>query len=213
MQAKAILKDSFYFISLKWLQLLLLVFPVGLVWYGCIHYAGLNLEGNQALLINLLLGVVFASLIEALVIIFTHRSTIGANASPLSVFLVSLRYWLPVMQLTLIKLVLIGIGLMMFIVPGIFLAVRFALAEQHMVLRSAGVLDALRTSYSITAPNFLVIFVVLGNLFLLHQLYEYSSTFAPEALHPLLFPLGMLIASFSTIAAYRIYSLITESSS
>lgn len=206
MQAKSLLKDTFYFISQKWLPLLLLIFPTSLVWYGCSHYVITVFEGNQALFVNLLVGVVFASLVEALVITYAHRLTTGADAGLTNIYSASLRYWLPVMQLSLIKLIIVGIGLMMFIVPGIFIAVRLALAEQHLVLRGAGIIESLRSSWTVTAPNFLVILIVMGNLFLLHLLYEYSSALAPDILDLVLFPLGILIASFSTIAAYRIYT-------
>lgn len=209
MHAKTLLTDTFYFISKKWLTLLLLIFPVSFIWYGCSHYVGVIFEESQAQLINLIVAVIFAAFVEVLVITYVHRLTTDADVRPVKIYSASVNYWLPMMQLSLFKLIVIGAGLMLFIIPGIFLAVRFSLAEQHLVLRGTNVIDALRASWTITAPNFLVIFVVLGNLLLLHLLYEYSSTFAPDILDVVLFPLGILIASFSTIAAYRIYALIS----
>lgn len=211
MHAKTILKSTFYFISQKWLQLLLLTFPISVLWYAASHYAGTLLAGNQALFVHLLIGVVFGSLIEIIVITYAHRLTVNADIRPAGIYLTSLTYWLPVMQLSLLKLILIGIGLMMFILPGIFIAVRLALAEQHLILRGAGVIESMRRSSALTAPNFLVVLIVLGNLFLLHLLFEYGSALLPDTLDIVLFPLGILIASFSTIAAYRIYTLIQTS--
>src|SRR5690606_8838689 len=212
MHAKTLLTDTFYFISQKWLALLLLVFPISIIWYGCAHYVGVIFEENQAQPINLILAIIFAAFVEVLVITYVHRLTANADVGPANIYSASLKYWLPMMQLSLFKLIVIGAGLMLFIIPGVFLAVRFSLAEQHLVLRGTNVIDALRASWTMTAPNFLVIFVVLGNLLLLHLLYEYSSTFAPDILDVVLFPLGILIASFSTIAAYRIYALISAPS-
>lgn len=212
MHAKTLLTDTFYFISKKWLTLLLLIFPVSFIWYGCSHYVVVIFEESQAQLINLIVAVIFAAFVEVLVITYVHRLTTDADVRPVKIYSASVNYWLPMMQLSLFKLIVIGAGLMLFIIPGIFLAVRFSLAEQHLVLRGTNVIDALRASWTITAPNFLVIFVVLGNFLLLHLLYEYSSTFAPDILDVVLFPLGILIASFSTIAAYRIYALISAPS-
>lgn len=208
MHAKTLLTDTFYFISKKWVALLLLILPVSLIWYGCSHYVGAVFEDRQAQLANLIVAVIFAAFVDVLVVTYVHRLTTGADARPVKIYSASVSYWLPMMQLSLFKLIVVGAGLMLFVIPGIFLAVRFSLAEQHLVLRGTNVIGALRTSWSITAPNFLVIFVVLGNLLLLHLLYEYSSTFAPDILDLVLFPLGILIASFSTVAAYRIYALI-----
>src|SRR5690606_9981035 len=120
-------------------------------------------------------------------IYYVHGITLQAQGlpdkrllRPTSLYKEALGLWLPMMQLALIKMIIIGLGLMLFVIPGIIIAVRLALAEQHLVLHRASVPEALRTSSALTAPDFFIILVTLGYLFLLHLGYEYVSSFAPE---------------------------------
>lgn len=208
MHAKSVLKDCYFFISKYWLQLFLLTLPVSLLWHACNFFVGLALDDMQELFAFLLLNVIMFSLVEIIVITYARRLSEGGNLSPGSIYFAAFHYWLPMMQLSLIKLLAVGLGLMLFIIPGVFIAIRLALAEQHMVLRGANLSDAFRTSINLTAPHFVLLLTVLGYLFLLHFFYQYLSAQASDALHIVLFPFGVLIASFSTIAAYRIYALL-----
>ena len=215
MNTQAILKSCFHFISRNWLQLLLLTLPLSLIWQTGSWLISTSLQDTQAVFGELLLGTVIFSLIEAIAIYYVHGITLQAQGlpsetllRPTALYKEALRLWLPMMQLAFIKMIVIGLGLMLFVVPGIIIAVRLALAEQHLVLRQASVFESLRMSSTLTAPDFFIILAALGYLFLLHLGYEYVSSFALEIMGVLLFPFGILIALFSTIAAYRIYTLL-----
>lgn len=207
MQAKAILKDTFHFISQKWLQLFMLILPIGLFWHAGSYWIGLELKDTQAMFAELLLSTIMFALVETIVITYAHGLSTGNNLRPTAIYFSALRYWLPMIQLALVKVIVVGLGLMMLIIPGVVIAVRLSLAEQHLVLRNASLIESLRSSATLTAPHFVLLLTVFGYLFLLHLTYEYATTLAPDFLSILLFPLGVLVASFSTLAAYRLYAL------
>jgi hypothetical protein len=213
MYAKAILKDCFYFISQKWLQILVLILPVSFCWYIGSHFIAGVLQEMQAMFAELLLGIVMFSLIEVIVIIYAHGLSNGANPGPGVIYAAAFRYWLPMIQLALIKAILVGAGLMMLIIPGIFIAVRLSLAEQNLILRGQGVLESLRSSSTMTAPHFGLILTVFGYLFLLQLSLKYLITLAPDFMDVVLFPAGVFITTVSTVAAYRIYVLTLSNNS
>jgi hypothetical protein len=215
MNTQAILHSCFRFIARKWLSLLLLTLPLSLVWQAGSWLIRTHLEENQTLAAELLLNAVVFSLIEIIAINYVHGATLTAQTAagnnhlkPSALYRGALLSWPAMIQLTMLKLIMIGIGLMLFIVPGIIIAVRLALAEQHLVLHRANVTDSLRASWKLTAPNFYIVLSILGILFLIHLGFEYLSTLAPQPIAMLLFPFGIVVALFSTVAAYRIYTLL-----
>jgi hypothetical protein len=221
MNTQAILHSCFRFIARKWLSLLLLTLPLTLVWQAGSWLIRTHLEENQTLAAELLLNAVVFSLIEIIAINYVHGVTLTAQAAqttqtavgnnhlqPSALYRGALGSWPAMIQLTMLKLIMIGIGLMLFIVPGIIIAVRLALAEQHLVLRKANVTESLRASWKLTAPNFYIVLSILGILFLIHLGFEYLSALTPQPIAMLLFPFGIVVALFSTVAAYRIYTLL-----
>jgi hypothetical protein len=215
MNTQAILHSCFRFIARKWLPLLLLTLPLSLVWQLGSWLIRTHLPETQTLFAELLLNAVAFSLIEIIAILFIHGTTLSAqhaasgySLQPSALYRGALGIWPAMIQLTFLKLIIIGIGLMLFIVPGIILAVRLALAEQHLVLRRASVTESLRASLTLTAPNFFIVLSILGFLFIIHLGFEYLSSLAPRPVSMLLFPFGIVVALFSTIAAYRIYTLL-----
>jgi len=62
--------------------------------------------------------------------------------------------------------IIVGCGLLLLIVPGIYLAIRFSLYSFFIVDTNAGITDSLRYSYRATAHHALRLFGVFTILFL-----------------------------------------------
>jgi hypothetical protein len=129
-------------------------------------------------------------------------------------FITGVRLWDKLLLVNLVSLALTLMGLMAFIVPGLIVYARLALAEFRVVLAGDHPKDALKNSFEMTRPFTLPIIActaVLFGLFLSLQLV--IEWLAATMAMPLLFPdilntlLSVFMMVFLTILLFRFYGL------
>ena len=68
--------------------------------------------------------------------------------------------------------ILIGIGFILIVIPGVYIAVRFTLAPQAAVLERQGVTDSLRRSWNLVEGNWWRVFGIVAAVYVLVGLLE-----------------------------------------
>ena len=81
--------------------------------------------------------------------------------SNVSLLAASLKIWVPFVLLTLLVGVLIGIGLVLLIIPGIWVAIRLSLSEVFLVVGGMKPIDAISASFATTKEYFWIIFICM----------------------------------------------------
>lgn len=108
---------------------------------------------------------------------------------------------------TLLSAILVGVGLLLVILPGIYLTVRFALVPAAVMVDDKGPIDALFWSWSrtkghwLTVFGFMLVMAVPGILFV--ALLYVTVGFQVAARNPVLYSLvaGVLVAPFAALNA------------
>ena len=132
-------------------------------------------------------------------------------------FITGVRLWDKLLLVNLVSLTLTLIGLMAFIVPGLLVYARLALAEYRVVLAGDHPKDALKNSFEITRPFTLPIIactaVLFGVYLSLQLVIEWLAAslsmtgFLPEIMNGLL---SVVVMVFLTILLFRFYGLAAD---
>ncbi|GAA5128116.1 DUF4339 domain-containing protein [Luteolibacter yonseiensis] len=109
----------------------------------------LNFLGNQVLAIFLSLGFTRITL-----------NLVSGREFSIGMLFGEGQKLLPAIGATILYSLMVGLGLLLFIVPGIYLALRFGFYRAAIVDRNLGVLESLRYSSSLTTNNRLSLFVL-----------------------------------------------------
>jgi len=101
------------------------------------------------------------------VAIVFYLSSIISNKSITvpQVWLLSIRYWPSYLLLSVLLNLFVFSGLLLFVIPGIFLFVRFSFAEFYLLLEQKSPFDAIKYSLFNTKDYFLILFsgfLILG---------------------------------------------------
>lgn len=79
----------------------------------------------------------------------------------------ALRFWWPLLVLTFVVGAMVAFGLMLLIIPGIWIAVRLSFAEIYLVVEGLEPLAALRKSHDTTKELFWVILLAIAGIYAL----------------------------------------------
>ncbi|WP_432697482.1 YciC family protein [Marinobacterium sp. YM272] len=132
---------------------------------------------------------------------------------PLTAILSAAGSWGRLLLTYILNAIAISVGFMLLIVPGVYVGVRFAVADYACVLERKGPIEALRGSWNGTSEHFWLLLqglaLLMGLLFLTNVLI--SQAFGAQPLLSTLFSviidfLGVLV----TIYGFRIYCVIRE---
>jgi hypothetical protein len=217
MTTQKILADAWYFYTLNFRYLLYLcipfVFAEALLAEGFLtlsdHGQG---EGEQRISIGYYVAQLgIQPLYMAVLIQFLQARTRGLPVDRAKVVSEAFALWPMMVLLVVMKNLLIIIGFMLLVIPGVWIAVRMAFAEFHLVEKREQPVESMRSSFASTEKPFwtiLVVFLVpqallmllvwllnsvvltLGNLFILNVL---------------LHMMYVMLLLYITIAFYRIY--------
>lgn len=99
--------------------------------------------------------------------------------SPAELIKARMANFLPFILLMIIKTLLISLGLMLFVVPGVVLVFALYLTEYIYVDRSLGLLDCIRESWKITQGYRFGIFFFEFDVFLISYLISFPQVFWP----------------------------------
>jgi len=214
MTSKSVVKEacSFYYNNIIPISLACLM-PVALLWYVPQYFIS-NLEGRTPeVMINVLYLLVAYPLSVAATLLVSRRISQGEPPQLGSAWAESVQRILPLAWLTIMKAFAICLGLLLLVVPGIWLAVRLSLAEMHVVFNGEGAGVAMKKSFRETDGHGWVIFGALGTFVAAAFAYEYLLGLIPS--EPIVFlyivwvasVIGSGIGALISIAAYRVSEL------
>lgn len=123
-----------------------------------------------------------------------------------------LHYWLPFTILSILVGLTVAMGLMLFIIPGIILTIRYAFSNFELLLNQQTPLDAMKNSWHTTKDyawkilsGYIIITIGLYlPFYLLLSMFEEKSI-SYWTIHTLINIAFSVLSSLYTIFAYRIY--------
>lgn len=161
-KALQILNDAFRFYTAHFQQLATLCLPflfvttlLDFVLARSFQESAMALFGPM--MVNLLIYPIYTA---ALIHLMARRAR-GERPGNGNLLMAAMRQWAPLFLLKTILVAMIGLGISLLIIPGIWLAVRLAYAEFYLVLFGQRPLDAIRISFIRTRPHFLLILLLL----------------------------------------------------
>jgi hypothetical protein len=217
MNTKKILADAWYFYTLNFRYLLYLciafVFAEALLAEG---FLTLSDQGQGAGEQSISIGYYVAQLgihplYTAILIQFLQARTSGSPVDRAKIVSEAFALWPMMVLLVVMKFVLFMIGLLLFILPGIWIAVRMAFAEFYLVEKREQPVESMRSSFASTDKPFwtiVVVFLVPQALLILLQLLLKGFVVSLGnlfILNVLLHMALVMLSLYITIAFYRIY--------
>ncbi|MEJ2316920.1 MAG: YciC family protein [Gammaproteobacteria bacterium] len=213
MNTQKILADAWYFYTLNFRYLLYLcipfVFAEALLSEG---FLTLSDQGEQTISIGYYVAQLgIHPLYTAILIQFLQVRTRGLPVDRAKVVSEAFALWPMMVLLVVMKFVLFMIGLLLFILPGIWIAVRMAFAEFYLVEKREQPVESMRSSFTATEQPFwtiVVVFLVPQALLILLQFLLKSFVVALGnlfILNVLLHMALVMLSLYITIAFYRIY--------
>lgn len=154
MNPQQILRDSWFFYSRNILQIALLCGPLLLLEAISAHLWEQSQGSKLVLGQGLLLGLLFSPLYQGVLIFFLASRSGGASASAGQLFTATLRVWPALALLTGLGMLIKGLGMLMLILPGLWIAVKLIFADYLVVLRQQHPIDAMRESFRLTTGHF-----------------------------------------------------------
>ena len=213
------LRDSFNFCRTYWWAIVTLVVPIALVrelylinngWYAYDPTSGAmpeNLAGNVFFVLMI------ESFLQISVILLVQGILAKQHLSWSQRSLRALGFFLPFFLMQIMMAFGVVAGLMVFIVPGIFVFVRWTLAPYFMMLQGQGALASLKSSWRLTQGYgwdlffALVVMMTIGlipSIFMLDNATSSASAFSNGVLSVA----GSLIGAWSVVMFYRAFDYI-----
>lgn len=154
----------------------------------------------------------FAPIYRIAVIVYLASVIDGNILSRMSCWKLGLKYWAPYLALSLIVGFVVSTGLMILILPGIFLMVRLAFAEFELLFNNNSPLGSIKNSFLATGPHFGVILrgylVIFAVLFAPYYILSGIMPYAVASVLSILFSVTLFIAM--SIFTYRVYDIVTS---
>lgn len=151
-------------------------------------------------------------------LIFYIASAVGGE--PLAIkrtWQLGLEYWLPMVITLVLMYVAVFAGLMLFIVPGIWIGIKLSFAFFEVLLANRTPIEAIKQSWNLTTGHggkiFAGAFAVFGPVYLL---YIGTAVTIPHGsgsylfAYTLLSTVSVLLGAFYTVFLYRIYWIARE---
>ena len=161
MYVRSILRDSFHFYVGNIAQIALLCLPI-LSIVILIQYLLFTIpDFDLAPFVSAVLDLLFYPIYTAALILFIAKRTSHEYPSKISLLAASLKIWVPFVLLTLLAGILIGCGLILLIIPGIWVAIRLSLSEVFLVVGGLKPFEAINASFAATKEYFWIIFVCI----------------------------------------------------
>lgn len=162
------------------------------------------------------MSIAFAAYpIYSVAVVFYLASRIsGESVNTKSLWSAGLKYWMPYAVVSLFVGAAVVFGLMAFIIPGIYLAVRFAFSEFELLLNKVMPTEAMKSSWDKTREHTLVIFggYAIITLILYAPYYLFAPLFAEPTLglrllNAVVNMVYTVLGSLYTIFAFRVFTL------
>lgn len=165
MNLKLIISDAFFFFRSHFVQISKLCLP----WLLAIAFVDVLITATSdpsqgigplymlAWVFNLLIYPIYTA---ALILLMAKRAQLEQPENK-ALVASAIRIWQPFFVVHIIGAGLTALGLMLLVLPGIYVAVRLAFAEFYLVLEDVKPLDAIQKSFQATQPYFFQILLLL----------------------------------------------------
>ena len=213
MYVRTILIDSLHFYFGNFSQIVLLCLPILCIAVLSQYLIFIIPEFDAAPLVSAVLGLLFYPIYTAALILFIAKRTSHEYPSKISLLAASLKIWAPLVLLTLLVGILIAFGLILLIIPGIWVAIRLSLSEVFLVVGGLKPIDAISASFAATKEYFWIIFICIFLVMLPIYGMSYGLGYVSENLtesYLFSFAMELFIAIFTlfvNVVIFRIFML------
>jgi hypothetical protein len=114
-------------------------------------------ENTQFLIITSTVALITYPIYQAALVIGISNALDGRYIPATKLWKDGVKFWIPLLVINLVYYVGVFLGLMILILPGIYIAVRWTLAEQSVILDGDNPLEAFRSSFNDTSDQFWVL--------------------------------------------------------
>lgn len=177
---------------------------------------------DDKLLLNDTIPLLFIHLLVqpfySVAIVFYLAAVISAQTiTTLEAWLISIKYWPTYLLMSLILNLFVLTGLLVFIIPGVILFIRFSFAEFYLILEKQSPMDAIKSSVNATKDYFLILltgFLMLGiftyaPFLMINEFLEIDDN-EMSLLSIFISVVFDIVTIIFTIFAYRVYQLSKE---
>ncbi len=220
MDLKLIISDAFQFFRHHIGQIATLCIP-WLLAIAVVEYLIVSASNNPEDIGSLMLAARMFSLLiypiytAALIRLMAMRAQREAPKNS-ELLASAFKLWQPFFTVHIAGFALMIIGLMFFILPGVYIVIRLSFAEFYIVLEDIKPMEALQKSFRVTRPYVLQIFILMilfaGPLLLLS--FILSDMISNLAAAPLLNIAGATIIGFLMlfldVVVFRFYMAVTQ---
>lgn len=212
---KTFLFDTWSFFKANFVAICLIMVPFTIPLEVFSHFYYQNLAEDETGLASFLPVVVYGLLypIFGAAVVFYIASVINdRNLTASQAWALGIQHWPSYFALTVILIITIGFGFALFILPGLFLAARFAFSEFDLLLNNQGPLQSLKSSWESTRDYFWILLggglaitlVIYAPYFLLVSVLNQAGLYV-NILDPVAGIIESVLMVLYTIYAFRVY--------
>ena len=214
---KKSLIDSLNFFVSNWVALALIVLPVfGVIEILYMGYESRVMSEESGFVDELPYILVYCAaypVVRAALVLFIHKQVSGGEPSVGECINFGLDNWFPFFVLTMILLVTVLTGFVLFIIPGIFLMVRYSFVEFNFLLERSEIMESFQFSWHETKKYFglllsgyLLITVCLYTPYILSLYAIEGETVSDTTLELFIDLVYFVLETIYLIFAYRVYT-------
>ena len=159
------------------------------------------------------LHIILIPLYLSALIVFMASRIDGNSKSFKAVYSKAIQFWLPMAVVYLVTSILIGIGFLALIIPGLIVMARTSYAQFYCVLENNSPMEAIKKSWSETKENQWVILIGLTVMYLAIEVPDWVTSKALTAIgahyafiHVVTSILYGVLFSLPIVFAFRMYS-------
>jgi len=131
----------------------LLIIGIPMFFIGLLPvFMGLSsgIEGNPDAIENMVAGTIVASVVQGALIFAAVRDFNGENATLGEAFRIGLRYFFPLLGMGLLVGLGVMAGLVLLVIPGVLMALGWAIAAPIMIVEEKGITESIGRSWELT---------------------------------------------------------------
>lgn len=214
MDVLTVLRDSLYFSRRHLMNIVRLCLPLIVIESVVLHLWLMQFGEEAQASQGLIVGLVFYPMYSSLLMLYLDARSRGKAPTLRAVFNRMAQFYPKAMLQMGLSGLLIVAGLLLFIVPGVWLMVRLAFAQYLLVLRGRPVIDSMRESACLTQGQFLRIVLCMLAATVPIWLLEIGVFMVVPDLPYLglvaLSSVSSFLQLFSVVVLYRLFMLVEE---
>lgn len=222
MNAFDYIKHSFFFFRQNIKTIAAIQLPFLILLNGFMIWMEMNTDSSESMeeirsqmAYSALISLTLLPVYWGATILFVQSKLEDRPLSAFQALYASLSFWRTLLLVFLLSGMAIFGGLLLFIIPGIYIGIRLAFADYICVIEKRGIMDSLKQSWADTSDYFWTLFQGLVVLYPAIQILEWSfvSYFAKMEERSLIMELPIFVAIdllsvITVIFGFRIYTLM-----